>query len=192
MPEDEKAKKEKLAAARKKVEQMKKQKAKQAAAKKDTSADAKAETPESSSAVADEPSAADEKPPVNDAPEEAEPEPTPASPSVGPSLSQQSKTRSKSFRAGSISAPGPLSPGLTIPEGDTAPEIYRKQVARIEELEKEVKRLVAAETRWRKMEEELADLREAEGKASGGSEVEKLVRTWSNTDISLSRRLTRL
>lgn len=158
---------------------MKKQKAKQAAAKKDTSSEAKADAPESSGGVADEPPA-DEKATATEATEATtteEPEPTPTSPSAAtPSLSQQSKTRSKSFRAGSISAPGPLSPGLTIPEGDTAPEIYRKQVARIEELEKEVKRLVAAETRWRKMEEELADLREAEGKASGDSEVEKLVR----------------
>lgn len=69
-------------------------------------------------------------------------------------------------------------------EGETAPEIYRKQVARIEDLERENKRLAKeatdAEKQWRKAEEELAELREADGdgKKVGGSdsEVEKLVR----------------
>jgi hypothetical protein len=100
------------------------------------------------------------------------------------SLAEQSKARSTSFRKTSIS--GPLSPGLFSPDGETAPDIYRKHVARIEELEKENKRLAKetadAEKRWQKAEEELADLRESDadaGKGAGGlgGEMEKLVRT---------------
>lgn len=79
--------------------------------------------------------------------------------------------------------PGPLSPGPGSPEGATAPEIYRKQVARIEELEKENERLAKVNTesekRWKKAEGELEDLREsgdAPGKPPGSSdEAEKLV-----------------
>lgn len=96
-----------------------------------------------------------------------------------PSLAQQSKLRSTSFRAGSIVGPGPMSPGPFSPEGDTAPDIYRKHVARIEELEKENKRLAKdatdSEKRWKKAEEELADLRESDGKESKDGQTEKLV-----------------
>lgn len=101
-----------------------------------------------------------------------------------PSLSLQSKLRSSSFRA----AGGPLSPNYAqfSPDGDTAPDIYRKQALRIEELEKETKRLAKeasdGERRWRKAEEELEELREAEDDTtskdtSPGSsgELEKLV-----------------
>lgn len=97
------------------------------------------------------------------------------------SLAQQSKARSSSFRTGSGSGPsGPLSPGPGSPEGATAPEIYRKQVARIEELEKENERLTKdnseAEERRSKAEEALEELRESAGKAESGDEVLKLVR----------------
>jgi hypothetical protein len=109
--------------------------------------------------------------------------------STTPSLAQQSKARSTSFRqgSGSVMVPGPLSPTGTgaapfSPDGETAPDIYRKHVTRIEELERENKRLAKevadAEKRWQKAEEELADLREAEGAAKGGSgegDAEKLV-----------------
>ncbi len=104
--------------------------------------------------------------------------PTQTSP---PSLSQQSKLRSSSFRQGTIS---PTVTGFSLnSEGDTAPEIYRKQVARIEDLEKENKRLAKeaadAEKQWRKAEEELAEVREADvdGKKGSGSDstIEKLV-----------------
>lgn len=74
---------------------------------------------------------------------------------------------------------------FTTPEGEvaTAADIYRKQVARIEDLEKENKRLAResadAEKRWQKAEGELADLREADGDAkadpAAGTKVEKLV-----------------
>lgn len=100
------------------------------------------------------------------------------------SPSVQSKMRSASFKAG-----GPLSPGFpfTTPDGEgtSAADIYRKQVARIEDLEKENKRLAKeaadAEKRWQKAEGELDDLRENGGdekKAGAGAdgEIEKLVR----------------
>ena len=49
--------------------------------------------------------------------------------------------------------------------GETVQDIYRKQVQRIEELERDNKRLQAealvAETRWKKTEEELEERREA-------------------------------
>ncbi|KAI1934871.1 hypothetical protein LOZ12_006148 [Ophidiomyces ophidiicola] len=90
-----------------------------------------------------------------------------------PSLSIQSKIRSSSFRDASISQTGltptgsaikspplpPLSPG-----GNTAPELFRKQALKLEELEKENKRLekelATATAKWRKSEEQLDDLRE--------------------------------
>ena len=101
------------------------------------------------------------------------------------SITAQSRARSSSFRqAGPLS---PLSPGAKSPspeEGTTAPEIYRKQAARIEELEKENKRLVKeasdGEKRWKKAEDELEDLREAEPLSKNdlkntAAEVAKLV-----------------
>jgi hypothetical protein len=107
-----------------------------------------------------------------------------------PSLSVQSKMRSASFRQGSISG-GPLSPShMFSPEGDTAPDIYKKQHLKIEELEKENKRLAKeasdGEKRWKKAEQELEELREAEDDSTvqnrgpsadeGSEEVAKLVR----------------
>jgi hypothetical protein len=104
------------------------------------------------------------------------------------SLSIQSKMRSSSFRQ---SSGGPLSPGYGFsPDGDTAPDIYRKQAVRIEELEKENKKLLKdvsdGERRWKKAEEELEDIREAEdgpasiaketsGASGSSDELEKLV-----------------
>ena len=92
-----------------------------------------------------------------------------------PSLSLQSKLRSSSFRQ--TTAGGPTSPSsgtnlppLTPDEG-TIQDIYRKQSARLEELEKENRRLAKevldGEYRWRKTEEELEELREGtiEGEA---------------------------
>ncbi|KAI1178540.1 hypothetical protein F4777DRAFT_586543 [Nemania sp. FL0916] len=118
--------------------------------------------------------AADEPAPEATADEVAEdlPAPTPASPTqTTGTLSQQSKLRSSSFRL------GPLSPMLT-PDGETAADIYRKQVARIEDLEKENKRLAKeagdAEKRYKKAEEELADFQEAERDGSENSQIEKL------------------
>lgn len=98
---------------------------------------------------------------------------TPHSHQRKPSLSVQSKMRSSSFRQ-SLTSPLTSTPGGKAPsfdpEEDTAPEIYRKQAARIEELERENKRLAKeateGEKRWKKAEEELEDLREADGNRS--------------------------
>ncbi|KJR81103.1 uncharacterized protein SPSK_05066 [Sporothrix schenckii 1099-18] len=85
-----------------------------------------------------------------------------------PSLAEQSRLRSASFRHG-----GPLSPGA---DGETAADIYRKQASRIEELERQNKRLTKenadAEKRWQKAEDALEDIRDSTGGDS--SEVSKL------------------
>ncbi|KAI8959879.1 hypothetical protein F5Y11DRAFT_287750 [Daldinia sp. FL1419] len=168
MADEDKAKAEKLAAAKKKLEQRKKQMAKKGGAAKQQDKDKDKEE----STTTDSKSEAN---PIDEAAAEnapAEPLASPTTPSAT-TLSQQSKIRSSSFRQGTVSPTGfPLSP-----EGETAPDIYRKQVARIEDLEKENKRLAKeagdAEKRWQKAEEELADLREADRDGSD-SQVEKL------------------
>jgi hypothetical protein len=88
-----------------------------------------------------------------------------------PSLSVQSKIRSSSFR-NSISTA--VSPGSSIkspplpplaPDDEQIHEVFRKQASRLEELEKENKRLEKefnnANGRREKAEEELEDLRES-------------------------------
>jgi hypothetical protein len=100
-----------------------------------------------------------------------------------PSLSQQSKMRSSSFRQSSGGLPSPGYGFLT--DGDTAPEIHRKQAIKIDELEKENKRLAKeasdGEKRWKKAEEELEELREVEGESTpkgafgSSAEIENLV-----------------
>ena len=96
-----------------------------------------------------------------------------------PSLSIQSKMRSSSFRRQSLSQ-GPLSPSINggkspdlptlTPDGDSVNSIYRKQAARLDELEKENRRLAKEaqehEKRWRKAEEELEQIREASGEVA--------------------------
>lgn len=142
----------------------------------------KEETSEAGAAATTEDAPADDVAESGDVDDKAvdDEKPSDTSPTATPSLAQQSKLRSTSFRAGT--AGGPASPGPFSPEGDTAPDIYRKNVARIEELEKENKRLAKestdAEKRWKKAEDELADLREAEGDAAGKGDdtSEKLVR----------------
>lgn len=117
-----------------------------------------------------------------------------------PSLSLQSQLRSSSFRRTSVSqAPtspplnGGRSPNLPVlsPEGDSLNEIYRKQASRLDELEKENRRLAKDarenEARWKKTEEELEELRESNGEVAElklragkvdakSEEIEKLVR----------------
>lgn len=93
-----------------------------------------------------------------------------------PSLSIQSKMRSSSFRKTSVSqgsvSPSPSalkSPPQSLPpltgDGESVHEVFRKQSTKIEELEKENKRLekeiADATSRWRKTEEQVEDLREA-------------------------------
>lgn len=131
-----------------------------------------------------------------------EPHETPSKPphTRQPSISLQSRMRSTSFRNTSISQ-GPLSPTTNAakspslpplsPEGDAVTEIYRKQASRLDELEKENRRLAKeagdSESRWRKTEEELEELREANGEIAEltsraeradakDEEAEKLVR----------------
>lgn len=160
-----------------------KKKSKKGAASKKTKQESTETAAEASTAV-------DDKPTEDDKPKEQGDDTTKdegdtTSPPVETTLAQQSKLRSTSFRSGSI-ASGAISPGPFSPDGETAPDIYRKHVAKIEELEKENKRLAKeasdSEKRWQKAEEELADLREAEDEdedaAKGGSsdEIEKLVR----------------
>ncbi|KJZ73858.1 hypothetical protein HIM_06751 [Hirsutella minnesotensis 3608] len=201
--EEEKARQEKIAAARKRVEQMKKKKGKKPTTSaqdgaKEAEGEAAAASPVDSTAggqdtATEKPAdiaVADEKP-ANDEDEK--------SPPVTPSLAEQSKIRSTSFRAGSGSGPVPPSPGPLGPEGETAPEIYRKHVAKIEELEKENKRLAKeaadSERRWKKAEEALSDVREADGesgapqdKSGTDEEMEKL-----KTEVaSLQRQNTQL
>jgi hypothetical protein len=106
---------------------------------------------------------------------------TPSKPGHGrqPSLSVQSRMRSSSFRRTSITST-PLSPTTNgskppnlpalSPDGDAVTEIYRKQAFRLDELERENKKLSkeveTAENRWRKTEEELEELREISGQVA--------------------------
>ncbi|KAK4154588.1 hypothetical protein C8A00DRAFT_14289 [Chaetomidium leptoderma] len=215
--DEDKAKAEKLAAAKKKFDQMRKAKAKKAGggSKKGDSAAAPAPATDDapSSPATAEPTATEKQEPEQPEDQEKPTEEFPAVPedsaveskatspepaaSTTPSLAQQSKARSTSFRQGSVSIPpgGPLSPGigaglgLFSPEGETAPDIYRKHVLRIEELEKENKTLGKevkdAEKRWQKAEGELADLREEETTPAGegGGELGKL-----KTDLAALQR----
>ena len=159
------------------VEQLKKQKekAKKAGSKKEEKVEPATEPSKTDEKLEPEPepsqNANGENPKEDESKDEEETVPELASsPSHHrqPSLTLQSKMRSSSFRQASISG-GPLSPNPFSPEGDTAPDIYRKQALRIEDLEKENKRLAKeaadGEKRWKKAEEELEDFREAEGDA---------------------------
>ena len=100
------------------------------------------------------------------------------------SISLQSKIRSASFRQGS----GPISPAAD----DEFPDIYRKQMARIEELERENKRVIQeleeSRARGYRIEEELEELREkaAEQPATQNDEVEKL-----RSEVATLRRNSR-
>ncbi|KAJ5816644.1 hypothetical protein N7447_008877 [Penicillium robsamsonii] len=89
-----------------------------------------------------------------------------------PSLSIQSKMRSSSFRktsrlpspSATIKSPAQSLPPLT-GDGESVHEVFRKQSTKIEELEKDNKRLekdlADATLRWRKTEEQVEDLRDA-------------------------------
>lgn len=111
-----------------------------------------------------------------------------------PSLSLQSRMRSTSFRRTS-GAQLPTSPSfngnkspILNPEEDVT-EIYRKQAARLDELEKEIKRLARenqdAEARYKRAEEELEDLREI------SSEVASL-KSKASQSASLSEEISKL
>jgi hypothetical protein len=105
-----------------------------------------------------------------------------------PSMSEQSRLRSTSFRAGmgASSKESPTSPSLksSTPLSPTAEaaDIYRKQAQRIEELDRENKALQEsaekAEARWRALEVEVQELRESSSDAallkSRADEAQKL------------------
>lgn len=105
-----------------------------------------------------------------------------------PSIAVESRQRSASFYR---AAGGPTSPTATTPGGGVSSDIYREQAQRIEELEKENKRLAAevesGEARWKKGEEELEELREGRGEAAlaaeKAKEADKLV---SSTDSAFA------
>ena len=91
-----------------------------------------------------------------------------------PSLSLESRIRSQSFRQAtpimspsSPSATDPKSPNIPAlnADGESMTEIYRKQAARVEELEKDNRRLAKeakeGANRWRALETEVEELRES-------------------------------
>ncbi|OKL62889.1 hypothetical protein UA08_01741 [Talaromyces atroroseus] len=194
--DEERAKAEKLAAARKRVAQMQKQKgkknAKKAAAEepskdetieKPSSVEPAAETPDAVVATDEQQAKGEEQSPAEpmpDAPSSPGPEtsptevkelPTREAHARQPSLSLQSKIRSSSFRNSISSA---VSPGSGIkspplpplaPDDEQIHEVFRKQAARLEDLEKENKRLEKefnnANARRQKAEDQLDELRES-------------------------------
>ncbi|KAI9662053.1 MAG: hypothetical protein M1829_006192 [Trizodia sp. TS-e1964] len=186
---EDKAKAERLAAARKRVEQLKKQKAAKKAGASTTLAPAEDGPPPRTEAedvldalplspgVVDQQGAEEEE--EEEEEEEGEKEEkedkkskeAPATPSHArqPSLSLQSRLRSTSFRASSLTHAPPVptskSPSTILPPLSPSadiPDIYRKQAARIEELERENRRLDAAardaESRCRKALDEVQEL----------------------------------
>lgn len=99
-----------------------------------------------------------------------------------PSVAIESRQRSESFyRSGAAGTP--TSPNPVTPAGGITSEVYREQAQRIEELEKENKKLAGEveknQARWQKGEEELEELREGQGDVAlaveKGKEADKLV-----------------
>ncbi|KAI4141644.1 MAG: hypothetical protein L6R39_005253, partial [Caloplaca ligustica] len=203
---------EKLAAAKKRFEQLRKQKEKSKKGggqkKKDDASTAKEEPAGGSSTAEPEPPApspetsnaankesptpsTEEKPEDTVEPSEAPPKPLH---NRQPSLSLQSRMRSTSFRRSS-GTQLPTSPTLNGPKSpilnpsDDITEIYRKQAAHLSELEKENKRLAKAhheaESRYKRAEEELDDLREAH------SEVAEL-KSKASLTTSLNEEISKL
>lgn len=161
---------------------MKKQKAKKGGAKKKEDKDAEASTSKEIEDAKEDVETAEAE--AAEADEEKE-KGSPKRPhGRQPSMSVQSKLRSESFRK-----EGPKSPtGPGAASGLGSVDLAQ----RVEELEKENKRLAGekedAEKRWHKLEEELQELREADGESVGlkekarlaeehTAELEKLVRS---------------
>lgn len=120
--------------------------------------------------------------PVDDDEEPAELPKTTTSHGRKASVAVESRQRSASFYRGGASGT-PTSPTAITPGGGVSGDIYREQAQRIEELEKENKRLAGEveenEKRWKKGEEELEELREGRGDVAlaveRGKEADKLV-----------------
>ncbi|KAI8943044.1 hypothetical protein NX059_001080 [Plenodomus lindquistii] len=216
MADEDKEKAEKVAAAKKRYEQLKKQKAKKAGGgkKKEEKTDAPAEAEASSTTTADAepatPAAEADAKPEEDATEPIETTAEPAEQSEDdeapselpvpklshgrkPSVAIESRQRSESFyRSGAPVSPGPLSPG----GGGVTSEVYREQAQKIEELEKENKRLASEveenQNKWRKGEEELEELREAKGDVAVALEKAKEADKLKTEVESLKRQLSQL
>ena len=179
---------------------MKKQKAKKAGgAKKTKEEKPEATEPESSTAATEEQAPEEAAPepvqatsaspgPVDDDDDEPGELPKPTTQSHGrkPSVAVESRMRSASFYRGDT----PTSPTASTPVGEVSRDIYRQQAQRIEELERENKKAYVeakeAEDRWKKLEEELEELREEKGDAAlaanKGKEADKLVCTALEAD----------
>ena len=140
---EDKEKAEKLAAAKKRYEQLKKQKGRKGPAKAGAAETAASEPKDEASTRSDKVvEDATEEPTTTESSTLAESRP---SHGRGPSVSLQSKMRSESFRKSS----GPLSPSVKSPilpsigsDRDSLQELCRKQAQRLEELEKQNKSLL--------------------------------------------------
>ena len=179
MPEDDKEKAEKLAAAKKRYEQIKKQKGK----KPPTKSTAESTAPEAEEKAKDADASAAEKA-EEDAPEESgeletSPPPTKTRPhGRQPSISLQSKMRSESFRKSS----GPLSPALKSPtlalSNPEGADISKAELARkVKDLEKTISEEQAsrnvAEERVEQLEDELEKLRSGQATNSETKRLEE-------------------
>jgi hypothetical protein len=179
MPEDDKEKAEKLAAAKKRYEQIKKQKGK----KPPTKGTAESTAPESEEKAKDADAStaenAEEEVPEEPAASETSPPPAKTRPhGRQPSISLQSKMRSESFRKSS----GPLSPGLKSPTlalaNPEAADISKAELARkVKDLEKTVSEEQAsrniAEERVEQLEDELEKLQSGQATSSETKKLEE-------------------
>ena len=136
----------------------------------------------SGAAATDPPEATGSPAPVEDDDEPTELPASTAAHARHPSIAVESRQRSASFYRGAAGTP--TSPTAVTPGGGgVSSDIYREQAQRIDELERENKRLAAeaeqSEARWKKGEEELEELREGRGDvalaAERGKEADKLV-----------------
>ncbi|CAI6332317.1 unnamed protein product [Periconia digitata] len=206
MADEDKEKAEKVAAAKKRYEQLKKQKAKKAGGVKKK--EDKAEADPSSSAAPDKTEEKTEELPTTepietgvvspDPVEDDEPSELPSTKQKHgrkPSVAVESRQRSASFYRGGASGT-PTSPTAVTPGGGVTGDIYREQAQKIEELEKENKRLAGeveeGQARWKKGEDELEELREGRADAAlateRGKEADKL-----KTEVeSLKRQLSQV
>ncbi|KAI7218228.1 hypothetical protein KC333_g3725 [Hortaea werneckii] len=198
MADEDKEKAEKLAAAKKRFEQLKKEqqkKGKKGGSKKkeDKSVkdEAKTEVEAAEAAVGDEAGEDKETPEDDKKPEEDKEEDSGETAakdeesSEKPSEPKQSKQRSESFRQGSS---GPLSPGAEVQD------LYKKQASRIEELEKESKSYKQQQeegaSRLAKAEEELEKLREDSSDVAELKTKSKEAETLKEELASVQRQLS--
>jgi hypothetical protein len=180
MPEDDKEKAEKLAAAKKRYEQIKKQKGKKAPTKANAS---EPTAPELEEKAKDGDAAPAEK-----EPEETTDDPTPAEPSKPagtsrphgrqPSISLQSKMRSESFRKSS----GPLSPSLKSPtlpsispdsDNISKAELSRRLKEMMKEIEEERAARNLAEEKAEQLEDDLQMLQRGEADFTDARKVQE-------------------